>query len=98
MTEEFEPITGCVHHEIEVLGHRRFKVEVFRDSTMVGITDDGDAVFTGGERVATLYRPTEDLAHAAGIAYSGVCRIDGKIRGVKNPDYGKGRKAKREEI
>ncbi len=91
-----EPITGCVHHEVEALGYERFKVEVFRDSTMTGITDDGEAVFTGGVLVATLYRSSESLAHAAGIDYSFVTASD-RFRGVKNPDYGKGRKAKREE-
>ena len=97
MTEEF---TGCVHHTVEALGHRRFKVEVFVDSVMSfeDFDETGEATFTGGRKVATLYRATEDLAHGAGIAYSFVTSGPDKFRGVECPDYGKGRKAKREEI
>ncbi len=96
---EIEPITGCVYHTVRCLGASRFKIEVFRGGTMTfeDFDETGEATFSGGRKVATLYRSSEGLAHRAGIDYSFVTASD-KFRGVKNPDYGKGRKARREEI
>lgn len=66
-------MNGCVHHVITPLtrGYSNiFRVDVYRGSTLVDVDADGEATFEGGTLVATLYRRSMDLAHAAGIDYS----------------------------
>ena len=71
--------TECVYHEIEDRAGKfgtaeRYAVTVFRGGECVDVDmETGEATFSGGVAVATVYRRTIGEAHRAGIDFSFRC-------------------------